>query len=185
MPYVVYPLWKPFEEDKGVPVWERYVVKANAWIGILSFVGNYIWTHYFYSVLNAKYTFDAHRLNDVPIKTSYEKDVFRDVFYATVVAALAYTTAFMETLTICAFPYWEFTNRNMAYTLGSAFYGIYFIVSFPMFLMVDEDVTTAKGKKNTYSMWRVVWESLGSCMLVTLLLDFVRIGLTDVSFTMK
>lgn len=209
MPYVVYPLWKPFEEDKGVPVWERYVVKANAWIGILSFVGNYIWTHYFYSVLNAKYTFDAHRLNDVPIsmylmthayfmfyhamtnsilrkiKTSYEKDVFRDVFYATVVAALAYTTAFMETLTICAFPYWEFTNRNMAYTLGSAFYGIYFIVSFPMFLMVDEDVTTAKGKKNAYSMWRVVWESLGSCMLVTLLLDFVRIGLTDVSFTMK
>lgn len=209
MPYVVYPLWKPFEEDKGVPMWERYVVKANAWIGILSFVGNYIWTHYFYSVLNAKYTFDAHRLNDVPIsmylmthayfmfyhamtnsilrkiKTSYEKDVFRDVFYATVVAALAYMTAFMETLTICAFPYWEFTNRNMAYTLGSAFYGIYFIVSFPMFLMVDEDVTTAKGKKNTYSMWRVVWESLGSCMLVTLLLDFVRIGLTDVSFTMK
>ncbi len=209
LPYVVYPLWKPFEEDKGVPVWERYVVKANAWIGILSFVGNYIWTHYFYSVLNAKYTFDAHRLNDVPIsmylmthayfmfyhamtnsilrkiKTSYEKDVFRDVFYATVVAALAYTTAFMETLTICAFPYWEFTNRNMAYTLGSAFYGIYFIVSFPMFLMVDEDVTTAKGKKNAYSMWRVVWESLGSCMLVTLLLDFVRIGLTDVSFTMK
>lgn len=209
LPYIVYPLWKPFEEDKGVPVWERYVVKANAWIGILSFVGNYIWTHYFYSVLNAKYTFDAHRLNDVPIsmylmthayfmfyhamtnsilrkiKTSYEKDVFRDVFYATVVAALAYTTAFMETLTICAFPYWEFTNRNMAYTLGSAFYGIYFIVSFPMFLMVDEDVTTAKGKKNAYSMWRVVWESLGSCMLVTLLLDFVRIGLTDVSFTMK
>ena len=54
-----------------------------------------------------------------------------------------------------------------------------------MFLMVDEDVTTAKGKKNAYSMWRVVRESLGSCMLVTLLLDFVRIGLTDVSFTMK
>jgi cycloeucalenol cycloisomerase len=73
----------------------------------------------------------------------------------------------------------------MAYTLGSAFYGIYFIVSFPMFLMVDEDVMTAKGKKNAYSMRRVVWESLGSCMLVTLLLDFVRIGLTDVSFTMK
>jgi hypothetical protein len=54
-----------------------------------------------------------------------------------------------------------------------------------MFLMVDEDVTSPKGKKIVYSMWRVVWESLGSCMLVTLLLDFVRIGLTDVSFTMK
>ena len=118
------------------------------------------------------------------IKTSYERCIQRRV-YATVVAALAYTTAFMETLTICAFPYWEFTNRNMAIRFRERAFGIYFIVSFPMFLMVDEDVTTAKGKKNAYSMWRVVWESLGSCMLVTLLLDFVRIGLTDVSFTMK
>ena len=209
VPYILYPIWRPFEEDRGKPLLERYIVKANVWIAIFSFVGNYVWTHYFYSVLKAKYTFDAHRLNDVPIsmflmthayfmfyhamtnsilrkiKTSYEKDVYRDVFYMVVVAALAYTTAFMETLTICAFPYWEFTNRNMAYTLGSAFYGIYFIVSFPMFLLVDEDVLSAKGKKNVYSMWRVVWESLGSCMLVTLLLDFVRVGMTDVDFTMK
>ena len=66
LPYIVYPLWKPFEEDKGVP-FGKDTWKANAWIGILSFVSNYIWTHYFYSVLNAKYTFDAHRLNDVPI----------------------------------------------------------------------------------------------------------------------
>ena len=29
--------------------------------------------------------------------------------------------------------------RYQAYTLGSAFYGIYFLVSYPMFFSLDED----------------------------------------------
>jgi len=65
----------------------RYIVKANAWIAIFSFIGNYWcatqlcalpsymltaastrrYTHYFYRVLKADYTFPAHRLNDVPV----------------------------------------------------------------------------------------------------------------------
>ena len=35
------------------------------WIFILSFIGNYLWTHYFYNLLGASYTFKAWRLNDV------------------------------------------------------------------------------------------------------------------------
>ena len=57
---------------------------------------------------------------------------------AVVVLALAYVTAFMETYTISNFPYYSFKNREFAYTIGSAFYAIYFIVSFPMFLRIDE-----------------------------------------------
>lgn len=30
-----------------------------------SHIGNYFWTHYFYRVLGARYTFVAWRLNDV------------------------------------------------------------------------------------------------------------------------
>ena len=47
-----------------------YYLKANIWLGILSYVGSFYWTHYFYTLLGARYTFDsppAHRLNDVPI----------------------------------------------------------------------------------------------------------------------
>ena len=40
-------------------------VQANVWIAIFSFIGNYFWTHYFYKILGATYTFPAHRLNDV------------------------------------------------------------------------------------------------------------------------
>ena len=115
-------------------------------------------------MLRANYTFDAHRLNDVPIalylmthayfmfyhvlsnaalrkiRSRYQSTLGRFAFECGLIAAMSYSTAFMESLTICGFPYYSFEDRDMAYTLGSAFYGIYFLVSFPMFLRVDEDV---------------------------------------------
>ena len=32
----------------------------------MAWIGNYFWTHYFYKILGCKYSFPAHRLNDVP-----------------------------------------------------------------------------------------------------------------------
>ena len=58
------PLLQPAAEA-AKPLAQRYWVKANLWIAIFSFIGNYFWTHYFYSVLGASYTFPAHRLNQV------------------------------------------------------------------------------------------------------------------------
>jgi len=71
---------------------------------------------------------------------------------------MAYATAFMETLTIasvrvggisnavvgcsclmlgdyvgCQFPYYTIKDRFYMYSIGSICYGIYFIVSFPMY----------------------------------------------------
>merc|ERR1711862_674735 len=71
---------------------------------------------------------------------SYQSGWKRSLLFITVVLVLSYTTAFMETLTISSFPYYSFEDRNMAYTAGSAFYGIYFIVSFPMFYVFDDNV---------------------------------------------
>ncbi len=41
--------------------------------------------------------------------------------------------------------------RYQAYTLGSAFYGIYFLVSYPMFFSVDEDARL--GARYASSQW--------------------------------
>ena len=84
--------------------------------------------------------------------------------------------AFMESLTICGFPYYSFEDRHMAYTLGSAFYGIYFLVSFPMFLRVDEE--------KSMPMSQVFWEAMGGGMAVLCLLDFVRVYLR-IPFNMR
>lgn len=60
--------------------------------------------------------------------TSFDASGLRTVTLVVLVGTMAYTTAFMETLTISGFPYYTFLDRNMAYVVGSAFYGIYFIV---------------------------------------------------------
>ncbi|KAK3273965.1 Bifunctional protein GlmU [Cymbomonas tetramitiformis] len=195
LPYVLYPLLFPFASDSGIPWYDRYITKANLWIAIFSFIGNYWYTHYFYHVLKADYTFPAHRLNDVPIclyfmthayfmfyhilsnmtlrrvRTTFVADAGRLLFETALVIVMSYTTAFMESLTICGFPYYKFEDVHMAYTIGSAFYGIYFLVSFPMFLRVDEDAN------HKFTLFQTAVEALGSSMLVLCMLDFVRLFL--------
>jgi hypothetical protein len=189
--------------DAQRPLLERYSTKANVWIAIYTFIGNYWYTHYFYSVLKASYSMPSTRLNNVPIamffatmfyfssyhvfsntmlrkiKTSYEAGWKRRILYITTVLVLSYFTAFMETLTISSFPYYSFEDRDMAYKVGSAFYGIYFIVSFPAFLEfdahVDDESNSKRGKKIT--LWDTVVQSCGYGMIILCLLDFARLYL--------
>lgn len=51
LPFLLQPVLYPFSAEKCLPLCCRYSVKANVWIAIFSFIGNYWYTHYFYSVL--------------------------------------------------------------------------------------------------------------------------------------
>ena len=102
----------------------------------------------------------------------------------------------METLTISSYEHYGFTvNKQKIYTLGSAFYGLYFIVSYPVFYRIDEKIgsnantnTNTNTNKDTsvsvpkddnmpYTIYSVVMESMGCGMIVLLLLDFCRLAL--------
>lgn len=138
-PLVVIPMLFPPREDRSKPWYDKYWVKAEVWIAIFSFIGNYFWTHYFYTVLGAEYTFPAHRLNDVPITLFLMTHAYFALYHAlanvliratrnvvrprlgttaaavaeaVVVLTLAYSTAFAETLTIAHFPYYRFKVRR-------------------------------------------------------------------------
>lgn len=65
LPCAVVPLLVPGAADRGRPLAERFWVKANVWMLIFGFVGNYFWTHYFYTLLGAAYTLPSFRLNGV------------------------------------------------------------------------------------------------------------------------
>jgi cycloeucalenol cycloisomerase len=211
--------------DAGRPLIERYSFKANLWIAIYSFIGNYWYTHYFYSVLEARYTMPSHRFNNVPIAmylathfyfssyhllsnillrkitSRYRPGRTRTILFASVVAVLSYFTAFMETLSISSYPYYSFRDRRMAYTIGSAFYGIYFLVSFPAFYFFDSGVDGSPrdggvgpsapavaagsnvrlGPNNAptpaMTAWGTVVDACGNGMLILILLDLVRLCL--------
>jgi len=188
--------------DAQRPWWQRYATKANLWIATYSFIGNYWYTHYFYSVLKAQYTMPAHRLNNVPIAmflathfyfstyhwfsnallrkvvTTYQAGPMRSLLFVSVVVVFSYFTAFMETLTISSYPYYDFEDRHMAYTVGSAFYGIYFLVSFPGFFVFDQDIDSDdEKKKRVVTLWDTFVSSCGHGMMIMTLLDFVRLYL--------
>lgn len=117
----------------------------------------------------------------------------RTLFETMLVLAMAYSTAFTESATISAYPCYSFKDVHSAYTLGSAFYGIYFIVSYPVFGALDEPseapskdgmTTRSKGRTavsspstTTKSLWAVCLEAMGAGMAVLMLLDVVRVAL--------
>jgi cycloeucalenol cycloisomerase len=206
LPLVLQPIFLPSagvnSPDKRRHFTERYSTKANLWIAVYSFIGNYWYTHYFYSVLRAEYTMPATRLNNVPIcmyfathfyfstyhvfsnallrkvVTTYKEGLSRSILFISVVATFSYLTAFLETLSISSFPYYRFEDRDMAYTVGSAFYGIYFLVSFPAFFTFDQDIDQTKASTaSKITLWDTFVSSAGHCMMILTLLDFVRLYL--------
>ena len=76
------------------------------------------------------------------MRTRYLPGPCRDLLFVGLILAMSYAVAFMETLTIAHFPYYDFEDRDMAYTVGSAFYGLYFVVSFPVYFALDEATWT-------------------------------------------
>ena len=122
-----------------------------------------LYTHYFYVVLKAEYTLPSFDLNGVPIpmflythfyfslyhtlasmalrsiERAYAPSRLRTLLYWTLTLIMAYVTGAMETITIAGFPCYKFEDFHMAVILGSAMYGIYFIVSYPMYKRIDEE----------------------------------------------
>ena len=203
LPFLLQPIVFPSagfaSPDAQRPWYQRYAFKANLWLAIYSFIGNYWYTHYFYSVLKAQYTMPAHRLNNVPIAmylathfyfstyhffsnallrkivTTYQQGMARNALFVGLIVVFSYFMAFTETLTISSYPYYSFEDRNMAYKVGSAFYGIYFLVSFPAFFAFDQEIDKDQGK--TVTILDTVVSSCGYGMIIMLILDFVRLYL--------
>ncbi|XP_013691061.1 cycloeucalenol cycloisomerase-like [Brassica napus] len=197
VPAFLIPMLVIGKADRGLCWKDRYWVKANLWIIIFSYVGNYFLTHYFFQVLGASYTFPAWKMNNVPHSTFFMAhvcflfyhvasnitlrrlrhsisdlpDSLRWCFEAAWILVFSYFIAYLETVSIVNFPYYEFVDRNAMYRVGCLFYALYFIVSFPMFFRMDEK------SSDKWNLSRVAIDALGASMLVTIILDLWRLFL--------
>lgn len=75
------------------------------------------------------------------------------------VAVVAVAWSYLETWSIQMVPYYSFVDRDRMYSIGTFFYALYFIVSFPMFFRIDEE-------KRSWTMSRSIVNSLASAMVV-------------------
>ncbi|EME28340.1 Cycloeucalenol cycloisomerase [Galdieria sulphuraria] len=194
-PCFIVPLLLSCSEDKKRAFSQRFWIKANLWNLVFGYIGNYFWTHYFYQLLGAHYTFESYYWNHVPIPCylathayfcfyhTFATIILRRVVKSTerqsvliqtlikwlFILLLAYATAVAETVTIAWFPYYSFDNWEKMVYFGSVFYAIYFVVSFPMYYRIDED------PQHDWNLTAVVLDSFAAAMIVTVLLDLWRI----------
>lgn len=202
LPCFIAPLLVASRQERNTPLSERYIVKANLFILIVGYLGNHFYTHYFYRVLGMRYTGPLGpgmglEINQVPVSMflcthpyfmTYHilaTPILRAVrsllrgnslchpLFGMFVLLLAFVTAFMETWTISGFPYYTYPDLVSMLTTGSAFYGIFFIVTYPVFFRLDEDPNCL------WSLGRVVTEALAAMMLVLLSADLLRIAFTS------
>ncbi|KAD4889086.1 hypothetical protein E3N88_21159 [Mikania micrantha] len=195
LPAFLIPIFVVGKADRNLGWKDRYW--ASVWIIIFSYVGNYFWTHYFFTVLGASYTFPSWKMNNVPHTTFLLTNVCFLFYHVTSnltlrrlqhsvahlpqktqwiiksawILALSYFIAYLETVAISNFPYYTFVDRTLMYKVGSLFYAIYFLVSFPMFLRIDEKAG------DQWDLPRVAVDALGAAMLVTIILDLWRLFL--------
>ena len=85
--------------------------------------------------------------------------------------AQAYSTAVLEAWSISAFPGYTYPDLDAMLTVGSAFYSLFFLCSYPMFWMMQP----------ADSLWSSCVQGLACAMLVMMLGDGWRIGLGPIS----
>ena len=193
-PCLFLPLVLADKDENLLSLHQRYSFKANVFIGILSYLGNHFYTHYFYNVLGMRYTgplASGFQINQVPVSMflmthvyflSYhvivtkllrllvsicDNKLYQNIGMASGVIVFAILTAFLETYTISNFPYYTYPDYYTMLTKGSVFYSLFLIVTFPLFYFIDE--------KEQYSIGTVVMNGFGGMMIVLLLADIWRL----------
>jgi cycloeucalenol cycloisomerase len=199
LPCILWPIFFPSKADRHIPWTKRYATKANLWVALFNFVGNYFWTHYFFALLGASYTFPLKfTFNKIPpvcflltqayfhtyyvfsnlllrrIHHSIRPPWLRILMKILCVFAFSMFVSFMEAWTLESFPYYTFTDRKRFYQIGIAFYALYFFVSFPMFFRLDEE------RGESWTLFRTACESLASAMVVFILCDFWRLTIGNI-----
>ena len=125
------------------------------------------------------YFVSYHTIVSLPLRLTkrvfiHASPLFRFVAMCLLIPSISVITAFLETWTISSFPYYTYPDNHAMLTKGSVFYAIYFIVTFPMFLRLDEDPA------NPWSLGRTAVDALAAMMLVLLCGDIWRLAISTI-----
>ncbi len=198
-PCFVAPILFANKGERSIPLFQRYIVKANLFIFIIGYLGNHFFTYYFYNVLGMRYTGPLGpgmgiEINGVPVsmflcthpyfmtyhvlvspflrvvKARLQEYKLKSCLFAAVIVCVAFSTAFIETWTISGFPYYTYPDFYSMLTKGSLFYSIFFMVTYPWFFQIDEDL-----RSPLWSIKRVTVEALAAMMTVLLCADLTKL----------
>jgi hypothetical protein len=113
--------------------------------------------------------------------------------------AMGYITAVVEAVSISAFPHYRYPDRPAMLTVGSAFYSLLFVVTYPMYVelhraharhcaaVVGEgggrraSASMSDGNDCAWTLWRVLCHALAASMMVLLNYELWRLTVGRIS----
>lgn len=184
-PLLIIPNIFPSAHDKSLKWTERFVTKSWVYLAILSFIGNYFGTQYFYQYLGASYSFPVTLfLNGTPLFLYGFTQSFFTLYHiiltlllrrlshvryplftqSVFILVMSWLLASAEALAVKNVPYYSFTDPSFVYKIGNTLYMLFFVPSFPLYYLIDENLP--------YSLWESVKSSLSANMIILVLYDF-------------
>ena len=104
---------------------------------------------------------------------------------------MGYVTAVVEAVSISAFPHYRYPDREAMLTVGSAFYSLLFVVTYPMYVELHRAHAVMHGSAQgdpankqgdtTWTLWRVCCHALAASMLVLLNYELWRLTMGRIS----
>jgi cycloeucalenol cycloisomerase len=156
-------------------------------VPIVCYLCTFFYFTFYFSVINIVLRTLAHVIAPISASRSALIRATSSILWAAAVFVLSVLTALFEAVSIQHFPLYSYSDRFAFLTVGSVFYGIYFMIGFPMFFALDEYIsskvpsTSSAPHASRDSLWYVVQNALAAVALVTLLLDIWRLALGELS----
>lgn len=90
---------------------------------------------------------------------------------------MGYATAYVEAWSISSFPHYRYPDREAMMTVGSAFYSLLFVVTYPMYV----ELHRSHAAEEKCSIWQVFCHALAASMIVLVLYETWRLSIGRIS----
>jgi len=90
---------------------------------------------------------------------------------------MGYMTAYLEAWSITSFPHYSYPDADAMLGVGSGFYALHFLVSFPMYV----ELHRAHASGEMWDMWQVFCHALAASMLILTFYEVWRLTIGRIS----
>jgi cycloeucalenol cycloisomerase len=116
-------------------------------VPVVTYLCTFFYFTFYFSFINVTLRAVKRYISSIHSVPSPMNSIFGSVLWILSIFVAAVGTAIFEAVSILHFPLYTYKDRFAFLTVGSVFYGIYFMVGFPMFFALDEDVDRGSPKQ--------------------------------------
>ncbi len=204
IPCITAPVLLANEQERSLPLRQRFIFKANVFVAILSYIGNHFYTHYFYNILGVRYTGplgegEGLEINRVPVSMFLMTHVYFLTYHILVTPCIrAVKSVFGSISQSRALQLAAMTLFVVFIAILTAFAETLTVSSFPYYTYPDRSAMLTKGSvfyatyfvvtfpwffrmdedpEDLWSAGRAAVEALAAMMVVLLCADVWRLCL--------